>query len=351
MSLICDISEFVVDSCGCEARAAVVGGGRGGAADVKKTLEGLTATTEECAEDVARAPGSACASKPVLRAVEAFVEATASPATISYAAATPSTSRLLPTAPERATKVVLAAAEALECESESCVITHPAFRRFVEAERIIDPSVIDRDLEMRFKAEGPRSSTRLLNNFNIDETLRRWARLFPDFYPCPFAMMDFDRTREPFATVDILDVLAGRAPLDLGAGLGVVRRPARCFGCVVNTDTSSGPGKHWVAVFVDCRAPPWTVEYFNSAGNPPPRAMVGWMERTRARLLEGSAGAQVFSVPVTDMDHQESQTECGLYALFYIRRRLEGTPYRFFFEQKVPDDAMTKFRAFVFRAT
>jgi hypothetical protein len=130
---------------------------------------------------------------------------------------------------------------------------------------------------------------------------------------------------------------------------------------VINTDTSSGPGKHWVAVFVDCRpAPdePWTVEYFNSAGRPPPKAMVGWMERRRAQLaayrgqLPSSRGhvCDVIAVPVTDMDHQESQTECGLYALFYIRRRLEGTPYSFFFSQLVPDAAMTAFRAHVFRA-
>ena len=53
---------------------------------------------------------------------------------------------------------------------------------------------------------------------------------------------------------------------------------------------------------------------------------------------------------MTDMDHQESRTECGLYALFYIRRRLEGTPLSFFEERPVPDEAMTAFRQHVFRA-
>src|SRR5208282_3841045 len=107
---------------------------------------------------------------------------------------------------------------------------------------------------------------------------------FPEFYPCPFAMMDFDSTREAFATVDLADVLRGAEPADLGPGVGAVRRPASCFGCVVNTDNSTSPGKHWVAVFVDCRAPPgepWTVEYFNSVGRPPPKPMAKWMERSR----------------------------------------------------------------------
>jgi hypothetical protein len=83
------------------------------------------------------------------------------------------------------------------------------------------------------------------------------------------------------------------------------------------------------------------------------------MERTRVRLgglwareapAGGGAGPPPLSVAVTRVDHQQSQTECGLYALFYIRRRLEGTPYSFFFEQLVPDAAMTKFREHIFRS-
>ena len=87
--------------------------------------------------------------------------------------------------------------------------------------------------------------------------------------------------------------------------------------------------------------------------------MVAWMERARAVLINyraSLAGAdatpantEVRSVAVTSMDHQESQTECGLYALYYIRRRLEGEPYSFFETELVPDSAMAAFRMHVFR--
>lgn len=331
--------------------------------DSKKALEGLTTTTEECAEDAVRTPGSPCATRRVVKAIVTFAGTNAggpgddAPPRPAGPGAPPA----LPTGPTPEAEAVRAAAVSLNCDSESCILVHPVFRQFVVEKKLVPEAVLDYELETRFKARGPRGSLALLSNYNIDETLRRWARVFPEFYPCPFAMMDFDRTREPFATIDLGDVLAGREPLDLGPGAGVVRRPAQCFGCVVNTDSSTGPGKHWVAVFVDCRPPPgapWTVEYFNSAGNPPPKAMVRWMEKSRARLAEYRAGlpggrgqpGDVAAVPVTDMDHQESQTECGLYALYYIRRRLEGTPFSFFFQQLVPDDAMTAFRAHVFRA-
>lgn len=335
-------------------------------------LAEVSTTPDECAEDVRRAPGAPCSSQRVTKAIAAFAAEAAETSGSSDgagAAAAPEPvpgilgfvrkAPLLPEAPTPEARAVRAAAAALGCAAESCVVAHPAFRRYAAERGLLPEAALSLELETRFKAPGPRGSKGLLSNYNIDETLRRWARVFPEFHPCPFAMMDFERNGDRFGEVDLAAVLEGRAPVDLGPGFGVVRRPATCFACVLNTDTSTGPGKHWVAVFVDCRpagGEPWTVEYFNSAGNPPPRAVTRWSERARARLaahrqeLPPGRQGDVAAVPVTDVDHQESQTECGLYALFYIRSRLEGVPYSFFLDRPVPDDAMTAFRAHVFRA-
>jgi len=325
----------------------------GGAA--LRALAGLTTTPSECAEDVDHAPGTPCSSQRVAKAIAAFAsEGRPRPG----GSETEPAKSLLPTATSSDARAVREAAAALGCPAESCIVAHPAFHQYVVERGLMPEAALALELETRYKAPGPRGSKSLLSNYNIDETLRRWARVFPEFHPCPFAMMDFERNGDRFGEIDLGEVLAGRAPADLGPGFGVVRRPATCFGCVLNTDTSTGPGKHWVAVFVDCRGrggEPWTVEYFNSAGNPPPRAVTRWSEKTRARLVEyrrqlpPAQQGEVLTVPVTDVDHQESQTECGLYALFYIRRRLEGTPYAFFLDRPIPDEAMTAFRAHVFR--
>lgn len=336
-------------------------------------LADLDTAPDECADGVNRASGAPCSSRPVVLAIMDFVKkkGVAVPAkgdavpakgdaVPAKADAVPAKADhcdpILPTAASAEAAAVRAAAALVGCESESCVLQHPAF---LEA---APKSAVAADLELRFKAPGPRNTTELLSNFNIDDTLRKWARHFDNFFPCPFAMMDFDATREPFAVIDLGAVLQGRVECDLGPGVGLVRRPARRFGCVVNTDTSRGSGKHWVAVFVDCSSAEgaWTVEYFNSVGQPPPKAMVKWMERSRARLAacrqEAASGetpwrpGPVEAVPVTRIDHQQSQTECGLYSLYYIRRRLEGTPYSFFEETVVPDAAMTEFRRHVFRS-
>jgi hypothetical protein len=248
--------------------------------------------------------------------------------------------------------IIKAAQEKYKCPNESCVIEEVS--RQVNANK---RKTLERVLSRNFKPKGPRDSLALLNNHHIDNTLKLWGQEFTDFYPCPFAMMDFNVNGNEFNKVNFPDLLEGNVAVDLGKMVPKNTRVCKTFGCVVNTDTSDGGGKHWVAVFVDCRLPtgsPWSIEYFNSAGHTPPNIMIDWMESRRAilnkyRNSKNQLNNEVITVSVTNIDHQESQTECGLYALFYIRRRLEGVPYDFFNKQLVPDAAMTEFRKYIFR--
>ncbi len=230
--------------------------------------------------------------------------------------------------------------EKTDCKSESCVIQSKILK--------LPGSVIEKELEINFKPKGPRNSTALLSNINIDNNMVRWAREYDNFFPCPFAMMDFDKTHESFSTISMPDVYNGNYVLDLGS-FGKVKRKNNCFGCVVNTDTSNGPGKHWVAVFVDMRKPDATIEYFNSVGNPPPKPMIVWLERTKKTLNGLFKSVTVHSV--TSVEHQFKDTECGVYSLFYIRKRLEGEDFSFFEDKDliIKDDLIKNFRKFLFR--
>lgn len=293
---------------------------------------------------------------------------------------------------------------------EGCVVTHPAVLEHIRATE--GPSAAaahQAQARRQLKTAGPRHGNQLLSNFNIDEVLARWALEFGGFFNCPFAMFDFDRVPGyRFGEVDLAKVRAGREtqevfnPAPRGAADGFVktRRPCDTFACVLNTDVSDGKGKHWVCVFVDMRGlpaatpddtptvmpgdtpvaapddtsavvsddtpvaaaddtsaatqpvtsqhPPQrgaTIEYFNSSGRPPPRQVIQWMER-QADFLKRSGA--VDTVVVTSLAHQRSKTECGLYALYYIRSRLEGRPWRAFRSARVPDKDMEAFRQHVF---
>ena len=306
----------------------------------------------ECSEALERPPGQPCSSRRVIAAIADFVDTIGAPE--APRAPPPPT---LPAGPSEEATVVRQAAHALGCGSESCVISHPRFRAHVRPD--LAAHVLDAERDRRFKPEGPRDTTQLLSNVNIDAVLQEWAVVFPTFYNYRFNMMDFETTGGSLALTDVSEILEGRAPQDLGPkGQGLVRRVCDTFGCVLNTDISVGRGKHWVAVFGDCRGQgAWTVEYFNSAGNPPPPPVVRWLEGAAARLTSFRAShpathgvGPVTPVSLTAVRHQDSQTECGNYVLYYIRRRLEGAPFSEFLETHIPDAAMIEFRKHLFRA-
>lgn len=234
----------------------------------------------------------------------------------------------------------------LKCDSESCVLVNPEFNKFVK-EELGDNNIIKYELVKSFKTKGPRNNTNLLSNFNIDETLLRWAREFKSFYPCPFTMIDFKKVVNDFCTSNLKDIVTGKVsyldPID-----GKQYGPFKTYACVLNTDVSTGRGKHWICVFVDCRPTgTWTIEFFNSSGNPPHHDVSEWMEQQRSNLLK--IHDKVETITVSNIVHQKSNTECGMYVLYYIRSRLDGVPYKYFLTKRIDDSDVTYFRKHVFR--
>ncbi len=273
----------------------------------------LTTTTSECAEYINNT--QTCLSDKFIKVIEKFAD-----------------------------KDIEDTKELLHCETESCLLENNNLRKFIINKTNLSSKDIDYELATRFKPDGPRETTELLNNYNIDETLKQWSFVFTDFFPCPFAMIDFEETYDVLSTVDFVDIYDGYERVNN------IKHPCRTFGCVVNTDVSSGNGKHWVCVFVDMRKPKWTIEYFNSSGRYPPKQIIKWMEKS-IKKIESRVNRNIKceGVIVSNMCHQKSKTECGLYALFYIRSRIEGVPYIYFRENIIADKLMVEFRQHLFR--
>lgn len=223
-----------------------------------------------------------------------------------------------------------------------------------------------KQLRTRYKLPGP-VGTELLSNFNIDFIMQQFAAACPGFYPCNFNMRDFEQysygcernrfqqeiigcevrnSPDTLARVSLRELYAGRV-----LPCGKTRR-YDTFGCVINTDSYKRNGKHWMALFVDMRKEPHSIEFFNSSGNLPQPEYARWMEKTRADLAELVADGIVSAPPVVTnvcrWRHQHSKSECGVYSLFYIWGRLQGVPVDWFQSTPVPDQLMFEFRRHLF---
>lgn len=227
------------------------------------------------------------------------------------------------------TKSILEKSKAmLDCDSESCVVSHSVVASVIGERVVLDIK------ERHFKPYGPRNNTNLLDNFNIDLTLNRWETQYDKFYHIYYQMIDFDIVKSELANIDICDV---------------VKRGYNSLGVVLNTDVSTGGGIHWFCLFCDFTASPITLEYFNSSGNLPRKEVQAWLVRANQQLIHNKYDSKI--VIASRIVHQEGDTECGPYSLYYIWSRLNKVPHTVFDKVKISDEKMIEFRKTLFRDT
>lgn len=249
------------------------------------------------------------------------------------------------------------------CDGEKCVLEH------ARKQKVLSESEATVERKIAFKQSGP-TDVSLLNDGVICDQLYAWMYAFSNFWAYNFNMIDFATSsfrrgvvkREPdtLATVDWCEILAGKVPYPADCSpeepmstlIAAKSGKVRCGACIINSDVYDGPGKHWMALFVDARDesehPHWTVEFFNSAAIPPEPEWVEWQVKTRDELLRYNRQAHVDVVNVCKVWHQHTKTECGVYSLFYIWARLNNTPARYFMENVLPDQIIFEFRQHLF---
>ena len=223
----------------------------------------------------------------------------------------------------------------LDVDTEAKIYEHEKWRRFYGG------SLSDNVLVEEFTIKGPKESVDLLDNFKIDKTLAKWSESNEwdtKMYHVPFQMIDFERTRSQLATLDIHKLMKDNY---------------KCFACVLNTDVSSGRGKHWFCLYGDLnhkgtKDDPIIIEYFNSSGYPPREEITNWLEKTRRDLLK--KGVYVDDLRSTkNKQLQFSRTECGVWCLSYIAGRLMNYDPHFMLEHNTNDTDMYQFRKKIFR--
>ena len=192
-----------------------------------------------------------------------------------------------------------------------------------------------------------------LNNTEIDNVQYQFMLNYPGYYYSNIHMIDFgmfnpanqyliDYKSVPVRDIDFVKEIQGNGSMNSNGKM-------KKYGMVVNTDVSTGNGIHWFAVFMDFQSTPMTIEYFNSSGFDIKKKDFKVFLMDLADTISLKAGKCNF-VKVSDIQHQREDTSnCGVYALYYIWKRLGGTPYSAFSQKKVSDEHVVTFREYFFR--
>jgi len=194
-----------------------------------------------------------------------------------------------------------------------------------------------------------------LNNTEIDQIQHQFQTLFNGYYYSNIHMIDlvmFNPVHSDLITYDIKCIKDINFVKECKKEENILtyNGDLKNFGIVCNTDMSSGGGIHWFSIFIDFSSDSsYNIEYFNSSGYDIRNKSFKQYFINLADEITREVKKCNF-VKVTDIQHQREDTaNCGSYALFYLWKRLNRTPYSYFSENKIKDEHMEEFRKFLYR--
>lgn len=116
------------------------------------------------------------------------------------------------------------------------------------------------------------------------------------------------------------------------------------IGIVFNTDPHYLEGSHWFAVFIDCKK--GEIYYFDSYGDEPETQIIKLVNT----IIEQSKKIQdkPYTFMVNNKRHQYSDSECGMYSLYFIITMLKGMSWSSFNKNRIPDKKMKELRSIYF---
>lgn len=244
--------------------------------------------------------------------------------------------------------------ERMMCEKEDCMLS-----------QLDNPTMQEQIKRFIFAPKHPpewnENPDEWLSNIDIEDVAKQYEISHPEFKMIGPTTIDFD-TRLPEKNGSC--VLNDLCQFSLE---NFIQAKKTKIGIVFNLDKHDQSGSHWVSLFIDIDNK--FLFFFDSADNPIPPEI--WMKNPNRkplplvnRIIE--QGLQLDN-PIhfrfynnRGHSHQQSNTECGMYSLFFIITMLTGeTPFskkrlslkgrrELFLKKRVPDEWMLKFRKLYF---
>jgi hypothetical protein len=201
------------------------------------------------------------------------------------------------------------------CKREYCWIE----QNFLDG--IQDKFLREKLMYYTFKPKMTKTRYSWLDTADINNVLQQYHEIFNSFKFWGALPSDF-YTKIPFKTSDL--------------------HKYNQVGIIFNLDTHDMPGSHWVAFLVDNVTK--RIEYFDSTGDYPNKYISKFIEKIRL-----DKKLKDYDVKINTNVHQQENTECGVYSIYYIIHRLLGYTFEDISNHKIKDKYMNKFRDVIFR--
>lgn len=216
-----------------------------------------------------------------------------------------------------------------KCDNEMCWLKQPF------ASNVVTQSDVD-----SFAPSAPKkwqkNKNEWLSNFDIIKVMRQYEKTYPCFHFVAPSPMDFDARDGGGCVSDEL------CKFDVAS---LLKKGKTKIGIVLNVDKHTSDGSHWVSIFINVQKS--TIFYFDSVGDEAPPEVLRFVKRVQD---QGRALGKHFVFDQNHpTEHQYGDTECGMYALFFIVHMLEDRATSTYFKTHViSDKQVAKFRKVYF---
>jgi len=191
-----------------------------------------------------------------------------------------------------------------------------------------------------------KNSNEWLSNYEIDSVLVQYEKAYPYFKAIKSTPIDFD------TTINCICVSNELCNFNLSLFL---KHKITKIGFVFNLDKHTGKGTHWVSMFVDILNK--FIFYFDSNGSIIPSEIVVLKNRIVKQGNFHNIHFRFYNN--VNIQHQQGNTECGMYSLFFIITMLTSNiknkhlslqqKINFFRKNKIPDKYVETYRQIFFR--
>ena len=203
-------------------------------------------------------------------------------------------------------------------------------------------------------SEWKREPNKWLSNFDLENVLKQYELAYPEFHLLGPTVLDYDFVEADGACVE--EEMCHFSLKDLLDPPDKSTTKKTMLSIIFNLSKHDEPGTHWTTMFVDCNNK--FIYYYDSALNPVPAQITKFRKEI---MRQGKRLGIHFKYHQNNHQHQKSNTECGMYSLFFTIVMLTGKissesnrvlspqeKIRIFSKSVIPDEIMKKHRSIYF---
>lgn len=119
----------------------------------------------------------------------------------------------------------------------------------------------------------------------------------------------------------------------------MIKKGKNKIGIIFNLDPHYKNGSHWVALFINITK--GRIYFFDSYGLEPEKQIKKFIDNL---IHQGKSLNIYFKYQYNNIRHQFSNSECGMYSLYFIIQMLYDIPFDKFMYQRINDNKMIELR-------